>query len=36
MCCAGRVPFGQPPFLHHLRSRIHGLVRRLRRYYGAV
>ena len=33
---AGRVPLGQPPFLHHLRPRQIGLVRRLRRYYGAV
>ena len=28
---AGRVPLGQPPFLHHLRPRRSGLVRRLRR-----
>jgi hypothetical protein len=33
---AGRVPLGQPPFLHRLRSRSHGVVRRLHRYYGAV
>ena len=33
-CFAGRVPLGRPPFLHRLRG--HGLVRRLRRYYGAV
>ena len=33
---AGRVPLGQPPFLHHLRHRWRGVVRRLRRYYGAV
>src|SRR6266545_2906714 len=32
----GRVPFGQPASLHHLRSRFRGLVRRLRRYYQAV
>ena len=35
-CFAGRVPLGQPPFLHRLRDRSPGLVRRLRRYYGAV
>src|ERR1039458_2649620 len=37
-CCAVRVPLGQPPFLHHLRTdgRSHRLVRRLRRYYGAA
>src|SRR5664279_767549 len=33
---ADRVPLAQPPFLHHLRNRSRGLVRRLRRYYGAV
>jgi len=33
---AGRVPLGQPPFLHRLRDRLRGVVRRLRRYYGAV
>ena len=31
-----RVPFGQPPSLHSLRRRSPGLVRELRRYYGAV
>jgi hypothetical protein len=35
-CRPVRVPLGQLPFLHHLRSRCPGLVRRLRRYYGAV
>ncbi len=32
----GRVPLGQPPSLHRLRSRSLGLVRQLRRYFGAV
>ena len=31
-----RVPFGQPPSLHPLRRRSPSVVRRLRRYYGAV
>ena len=31
-----RVPLGQAPSLHHLRPRISGLVRQLRRYYGPV
>ena len=31
-----RVPLGQPPSLHPLRRRLPGLVRGLRRYYGAV
>src|SRR2546425_4456773 len=31
-----RVPLGPPPFLHRLRGRLLGLVRRLPRYYGAV
>ena len=35
-CCAVRVPLGQPPFLPHLRRHCRGLVRRVRRYYGAV
>ena len=35
-CRAVRVPLGQAPSLHHLRSRLPGLVRRLRRYYGPV
>jgi hypothetical protein len=35
-CFAGRVPFGQAPFLHHLRDRLRGVVRRFRRYYGPV
>jgi hypothetical protein len=30
----GRVPLGQSPSLHRLRSRFLGLVRRLRRYFG--
>jgi hypothetical protein len=30
MRCAGRVPLGRSPFLHHLRSRFHGLVQQLR------
>jgi hypothetical protein len=33
---ARRVSLGRPPSLHHLRDRRGGLVRRLRRYYGAV
>jgi hypothetical protein len=33
---AVRVPLGSPPFLPHLRDRFHGLVRRVRRYYGAI
>jgi hypothetical protein len=33
-CLVGRDPLGRPPSLHRLRSR--GLVRQLRRYYGAV
>ncbi len=32
----GRISLGQSPSLHHLRSRLPGLVRRLPRYYGAV
>ena len=35
-CRPGRVPLGQPPFVHHLRNHNRDLVRRLRRYYGAV
>ena len=35
-CCAGHVSLGQPPFLHHLRGRLLGVVRRFRRYYEAV
>ncbi len=31
-----RIPLGQPPFLHRLRRRSPGFVRRLPRYYGAV
>ena len=31
-----RVPLGPRPWLHLLRSRLPGLVRRLRRYYGGV
>ena len=30
------VPFDQNPFLHLLRNRCVGVVRRLRRYYGSV
>jgi hypothetical protein len=33
---AGHVSLGRPPSLHHLRDRRGGLVRQLRRYYGAV
>ena len=33
---AGRVPLGRPPSLPHLRHHPHGVVRRVRRYYGAV
>jgi hypothetical protein len=33
---AGRVPLGQPPFLSRLRGHLRGVVRRVRRYYGAV
>ena len=32
----GEFPSGQPPFLPRLRSRFHGVVRRLLWYYGAV
>jgi len=32
----GRIPLGQPPFLHRLRRPFQNLVRRLLRYYGAV
>jgi hypothetical protein len=32
----GRLPLGQPPFLHRLLGLRLGLVRRLRRYYGSV
>src|SRR5262250_3174305 len=32
----GRVPLGQPPSLHRFRCRSLGIVRRLRRYFGAV
>ena len=32
----GRVPLGQLPSLHRLRRPFRGVVRRLRRYYGAV
>jgi hypothetical protein len=31
-----QIPLGQPPFLHHLLGLRLGLVRRLRRFYGAV
>src|SRR5262245_54589442 len=31
-----QIPLGQPPFLHRLLGLRLGLVRRLRRYYGAV
>lgn len=31
-CCTVRVPLGQPPFLHHLRT--DGRCHRLGRYYG--
>ena len=31
-----RIPLGPRPSLHRLRSRLPGLVRRLRRYYGGV
>src|SRR5690625_83224 len=33
---AGRVPLGRPSFLPHLRSHPRGVVRQVRRYYGAV
>src|SRR6266508_5458263 len=33
---AGRVPLGWAPFLHRLRRRTRGLVRRLRRYYAPI
>jgi hypothetical protein len=33
---AGHVPLAQAPFLHHLRGRQAGVVRRFRRYYGPV
>ena len=33
---SGRIPFGQAPSLHPLRSRLPGVVRGLRRYYGPV
>ena len=33
---AGQVPLGQSPFLHLLRRRLPGLVRRFHRYYGTV
>src|SRR5262249_16627729 len=32
----GPVPLGQPPSLHRFRCRSPGIVRRLRRYFGAV
>ena len=32
----GQVSLGQAPSLHRLRSRFHGFVRQLRRYYGPV
>ena len=35
-CCAGRVPLGWAPFLHRLRHRTRGFVRRLRRYYAPI
>src|SRR5438552_12106510 len=33
---AARVPLGSPPSLPHIRHRFHGLVRQVRRYYGAI
>jgi recombinase-like zinc beta ribbon protein/recombinase len=33
---AGRVPLGWAPFLHRLRLRSHGLVRRFHRYYAPI
>jgi hypothetical protein len=35
-CRTARVPLGQPPSLHRLRTRSSSLVRRLRRYYEVV
>jgi hypothetical protein len=35
-CRTARAPLGQPPSLHHHRSRFPGVVRRLRRYYEVV